>query len=72
MCTRKGIEKLIKKEISKRITTQNGFKLFESVSKIAIIDEPFAIENELLTQSLKMKRNQIAKQYEDVIEAMYQ
>ena len=67
----KGLERFIKKEISKMITSQNGFKKFETVSRIAILSEGFTIENNLLTQSLKMKRNEITKRYKDIIESIY-
>lgn len=67
----KEIMKLIKHEINIRINEKHGFRPFERISKIAILDTPFRIENEQITQSLKMKRNEIAKQYQSLIDKMY-
>jgi len=64
------IMKLVKNEVSRLISQKTGFKPYESISKISIIDK-ITIENELLTQSLKVKRNEVFNRYKEVIENMY-
>ena len=54
------------------INSKNGFRPYEIISKIIITDKEFSIENGLLTQSLKMKRFNIMKKYEEEIEKLYQ
>lgn len=64
------IIKLVKNEVSRLISQKTGFKPYENISKISIIDK-ITIENELLTQSLKVKRNEVFNRYKEVIENMY-
>jgi len=46
------------------------FASFETIKKFRIVDE-FTIENELLTPTLKVKRNIAMERYAEVIEEMY-
>jgi len=48
-----------------------GFRSFEAVHRFARIDEPFSIENELLTRTLKLRRNVIAERYASEIDGLY-
>lgn len=46
----------------------NGLKGFELVKKIKLIEEPFSIENNLITLTLKLKRTELKKKfYNDII-----
>jgi long-chain acyl-CoA synthetase len=44
---------------------------FEQVKKFEILDEDFTVENDLATPTLKLKRKNIVKRYEDVITRLY-
>ena len=68
----KDVYRLIKSELDDLINYHNGFRPYETVSKIIITDKEFTIENGLLTQSLKMKRANIMEEYKDDIENLYQ
>ena len=46
-------------------------KGFEIVRALALEPEPFSVENDLLTPTFKLKRPQLQKRYQDVIDAMY-
>jgi long-chain acyl-CoA synthetase len=48
-----------------------GLRGFEYARKIHLESEPFSMENELLTPTMKVKRPQAAKYYQDQIKAMY-
>ncbi|CAO3665415.1 unnamed protein product [Umbelopsis ramanniana] len=48
-----------------------GLRGFEYARKIHLESDPFSIENELLTPTMKVKRPQAAKYYQDQIKAMY-
>jgi len=52
-------------------TASSGFRSFERVNRIEVLDEPFSVENGLLTATLKMRRNVIADEYRDKIDALY-
>jgi long-chain acyl-CoA synthetase len=43
----------------------------EKVTRSTLIPEPFAVENDLLTPTLKIRRPKIAERYADEIAAMY-
>ena len=43
----------------------------ERITRFTLIEEPFAVENDLLTPTLKMRRGRIAERYREEISAMY-
>ena len=66
-------EKLIK-EIIKDCDTlgrKNDLKGFELPKKIRLIQEPFSLENNLMTPTLKLKGKEIKKKYGEEIQSMY-
>lgn len=67
----KEIRNLIKSEISNLINAKTGFKSYEFISKIKILSSDFSVENHMLTQSLKIKRNEIFERYKNEITEMY-
>ena len=71
MINSKDVYKLIKTELNNLINYHNGFRPYETISKIIITDREFTIENGLLTQSLKMKRADIMEEYKNDIEELY-
>jgi len=48
-----------------------GLSVIEKVRRFIIADEPFTIENEQLTPSLKIRRHVIRKNYIDRLDALY-
>ena len=53
------------------IGRKNDLKGFELVKQIYITKEPFTIENNLLTPTLKIKSSEVRKKYAKEIEEMY-
>ena len=49
----------------KAATSGGSFRKWEQVSNVYVTLEPFAMENGLLTQSFKVKRDFVAKRYQD-------
>ncbi|MGU9977107.1 MAG: AMP-dependent synthetase/ligase, partial [Candidatus Oxydemutatoraceae bacterium WSBS_2016_MAG_OTU14] len=60
---------LFKKILAKCMTNFPGYARIRS---IVIVDEPWSIENGMLTPTLKVKRTQIVKQYQAQINQAYQ
>ncbi|TGK13811.1 long-chain fatty acid--CoA ligase [Leptospira fletcheri] len=58
---------LIKKTISER----NGFKNFERISNLAVLDKPFTKGDEL-TETMKVKRKVVLEKYSDLIRRLYE
>ena len=57
--------KLIIENINKSLT------LIEKIKKIIVINEEFAIQNGMLTPTLKLKRKEIVKNYKQQLEKLY-
>jgi long-chain acyl-CoA synthetase len=64
------IYKLIMDEIDSRVSPKRGFKLFERINKIALLDRPFEKGTEM-THTLKLKRDVIASLYGKRIVEMF-
>ena len=65
----------LKKHILETLTaTAKDLKLkgFEIVKDIHLETEPFAVENDMITPTFKLKRPQLQKKYQSEIDAMYQ
>ncbi|KAE8449721.1 hypothetical protein EG329_007496 [Mollisiaceae sp. DMI_Dod_QoI] len=64
------VKKAVLKELEK-IGKKNKFNSYERVRNCHLEIEPFTIENELLTPTLKLKRPQTAKKFRADIDRMY-
>lgn len=60
--------KLFEAEINR---CQKNMAKYERVRKFALLSEPFTIENETLTPSLKLKRSVIEEKHKAIIEKLY-
>merc|ERR1712144_166683 len=65
------VRKAVVKELDK-IGKKNKFNSHEKVRAVHLEVEPFTIENELLTPTLKLKRPQSAKKFRAQIDSMYE
>lgn len=62
---------LIKTEIERLVTRERGFKPYELVRRFAILDAPFSIASQELTETQKLRRHEIVIRRRDAIEALY-
>ncbi|KAH7073655.1 long-chain-fatty-acid-CoA ligase/ protein binding protein [Paraphoma chrysanthemicola] len=69
--TNKKIEKAILKELDK-VGRKNKFNSYERVKAVRLFLEPFTIDNELLTPTLKLKRPQTAKAFRQHLDDCYE
>jgi long-chain acyl-CoA synthetase len=60
------IQEVLKKEIDRLISKEQGFKPFEKISKVLLVRNSFTIGKEL-TQSLKVKRKYVEDNYKNLI-----
>mmetsp|Transcript_26822 Transcript_26822/g.63611 ORF Transcript_26822/g.63611 Transcript_26822/m.63611 type:complete len:810 (-) Transcript_26822:41-2470(-) len=58
-------------EVKSIIKDTPGLQAWESVGKVHLVLEPFTMENGLMTQTLKVKRDKVAERYDGEIEGMY-
>ncbi|KAK3719704.1 medium-chain fatty acid-CoA ligase faa2 [Vermiconidia calcicola] len=64
------VRQAVLKEMGK-VGRKAKFNSYENVRAVRLMAEPFSIENELLTPTLKLKRPQTAKKYRHLIDEMY-
>ena len=64
------VRKLIQSEVNARVNAKNGFKSFERIARVALLEQPFAVGAEL-THTLKMRRHVISDQYESRITELF-
>ena len=70
-------EKLVQHELARKIISmeidslQKELATFERVRRFALLPEPFTVENGMLTPTLKIKRKEVEKRYEELIESLY-
>ena len=53
-------------------TLQQGLASYERIKRFTLLSQPFSMENGELTNTLKIRRNVLLKNYASEIEAMYQ
>jgi long-chain acyl-CoA synthetase len=63
------LEQLILRRIVKRL---HAFPGYAKVRHVAVISEPWSVENELLTPTLKLRRKRIIERYSDEIHRLYE
>ncbi len=71
LCHNQEIHKLFKKELSEYIKKRPNYKTFEKIQQFKLIEEPFTVENGLMTQTMKIKKAKIQEKYKDLIEEMF-
>lgn len=62
---------IINDEIKTRNSERMSYSPLDRVSHIRVILDPFTVENGMMTQTLKIKKNVVSKVYADEILAMY-
>jgi long-chain acyl-CoA synthetase len=66
-----AVQDLIKQELAQRSQSRSGYRPDERIGPFRLLSEPFTIENGLLTQTLKIKRNVVSERYSAIIDEMY-
>jgi long-chain acyl-CoA synthetase len=69
LVARDDIQNMITKEIVDTLKQKYGG--YEIPRKFLFLAEPFSLENEMMTQTMKLKRRVITERYNDKIEALY-
>ena len=65
------IQNLYKQELKREISARPGYRPDERVGPFVLLEEPFTIENGLLTQTMKVKRPKVRDRYQETIDALY-
>ncbi|KAF2736839.1 long-chain-fatty-acid-CoA ligase 1 [Polyplosphaeria fusca] len=70
-CRSKKVEQAVLKELEK-VGRKNKFNSYEKVRSLRLFVDPFTVDNQLLTPTLKLKRPQTAKAFRGHIDACYE
>ncbi len=49
----------------------HAFPGYAEIRKVAVVQEPWSIENEMMTPTMKLKRNKVINRYSDIITKLY-
>ncbi|MEB3179602.1 MAG: long-chain fatty acid--CoA ligase, partial [Nostocaceae cyanobacterium] len=67
----KIIPELFRQELNREVRNRPGYRRDDEIVVFELIKEPFTMENGLLTQTLKIRRNVVAERYRDLIARMF-
>ena len=67
----KPIQDLMRKELNREVQNRPGYRADDRIGPFRLLTEPFAIENGLLTQTLKIRRNVVMDRYQGMINEMF-
>ncbi len=65
------IRDLFREELNREVRNRPGYRRDDEIIVFELIAEPFTIENGLLTQTLKLRRNVVMEQYSDAIANLF-
>lgn len=68
----KPVRDLFRQELDREVKDRPGYRSDDRITAFELIVEPFSIENGMMTQTMKIKRNVVADHYQDVIDQMYE
>ncbi|WP_254722046.1 AMP-binding protein [Kovacikia minuta] len=69
--TSKPIQDLIRQELNREVQNRPGYRIDDRIGPFRLLSEPFTIENGLLTQTLKIRRNVVMDRYQGMINEMF-
>ncbi|XGV95579.1 MAG: long-chain fatty acid--CoA ligase [Leptolyngbya sp. BL-A-14] len=67
----KPVQDLIRQELTREVQNRPGYRADDRIGVFRLILEPFSIENGLLTQTLKIRRNVVTERYQGMINEMF-
>ncbi|MBM0741616.1 AMP-binding protein [Phormidium sp. CLA17] len=67
----KLVQDLMRQELNREVKNRPGFRPDDRIGPFRLISEPFSIDNGLLTQTLKIRRNVVMDRYQGMINEMF-
>ncbi len=62
---------LFRQELNREVKNRPGYRPDDRIGPFRLINEPFSIDNGLMTQTLKIKRPLVSERYRDMIDGMF-
>jgi long-chain acyl-CoA synthetase len=67
----KPVYDLIRQELNREVQNRPGYRIDDRIGPFRLLLEPFTIENGLITQTLKIRRNVVMDRYRGMIDEMF-
>ena len=67
----KPVQDLFRQELNREVQNRPGYRADDRIAAFRLIAEPFTVENGLLTQTLKVRRNVVTDRYQGTIDEMF-
>ena len=67
----KKLVSMIKKEVTKLNSERPAYSANDAVRDVKVLARPFTVENKMMTQTLKIKKNVVLEEYKEDIERLY-
>ena len=68
---RPAIQELFRQELTREVKDRPGYRPDDRIGPFKLILQPFSLENGLMTQTLKIRRNVVMERYHDMIDGMF-
>jgi long-chain acyl-CoA synthetase len=65
------VQDLFRQELTREVQNRPGYRADDRIGSFKLIMEPFSIENGLMTQTLKIRRNVVTERYHAMINGMF-
>ena len=69
LCANPKVRAMMKERID---TLQQTLSHYEQIKRFTLLPKPFTMENGELTNTLKLRRPQVSKNYKELIDKMYE
>lgn len=67
----KPVQDLFRRELNREVQNRPGYRPDDRIGPFRLILKPFSIENGMMTQTLKVRRNVVMEHYRDMINGMF-
>lgn len=67
----KMIQDLFRQELNREVQNRPGYRPDDRIGPFKLVQEPFSVENGMMTQTLKIRRHVVMERYRDIINAMF-
>ncbi|MEM6255717.1 MAG: AMP-binding protein [Cyanobacteria bacterium P01_D01_bin.156] len=65
------VQTLFKQELTREVKARPGYRPDERIGPFTLLSEPFSIENGMLTQTMKIKRPVVTRNYQEAIDRLF-
>lgn len=66
-----AVQELFRQELNREVKNRPGYQPDDRIGPLSLILEPFTIENNMMTQTMKIKRPIVTERYRDLINGMF-